>query len=204
MECEPVWMFAYGANMCDGVLVARRGIMVLESLPAYIDGYRLCFDLPGVPWLEPVFANIAPAHGERVHGVLRAMSRQDLRRLDAMEASGESYEHIQLDAKAYDGRTIQALAYRALRCRSGERPSQRYLRLLCSGARAHGLDLTYVERLCGTPTAPPVPFAEAIAHAIERGMAAGLPIGAMVPLLWRLVDGAREWSGRGDRGAQRA
>jgi hypothetical protein len=57
-EEDSVWYFAYGSNMCSSVFLTRRGIQALKTVPATIPGYVLCFDVPGVPYLEPALGSI--------------------------------------------------------------------------------------------------------------------------------------------------
>jgi hypothetical protein len=44
-----VWYFAYGSNMSPGTFGGRLGMRPIESRAAWIDGYRLCFDIPSGP-----------------------------------------------------------------------------------------------------------------------------------------------------------
>jgi len=191
-EPELVWMFAYGANMNDSILIDRRQIPVVRSVPAILDGYRLCFDQPGLPWIEPVFANIEPAPGDCVHGVLRQLHCCDLARLDAMEGGDTAYERIHLEARTYDGHSVPTLAYRALQRRKGERPSARYLGVLCKGATEHNLDPVYIDALHAITTATPVPHAHLVIHYIEVLMRRGLPVVSIARQLRQLIDWGRD------------
>ena len=41
---QGAWYFAYGANMCTGKLTGSRGITPLESVPGFLQGWRLSFN----------------------------------------------------------------------------------------------------------------------------------------------------------------
>ena len=45
--------------MCDETFLGRRGIRPLSSINVLVPGLRMTFDLPGVPYAEPCFANSA-------------------------------------------------------------------------------------------------------------------------------------------------
>ena len=56
---EPtVFYLAYGSNLSASTFLGRRGIRPLSSLPVYVPGYILVFNLPGIPYWEPCFANL--------------------------------------------------------------------------------------------------------------------------------------------------
>jgi len=160
---KEVWNFAYGGNMNPNVLHERRRIHPLESVGGYIEGYRLSFTLRGFPWLEPAFANIEPAPGEFIHGVLHRLTQNQFRRLDRFEGRGFAYRHLELDACAYDGRKIRARIYSAIIVSAEKKPSCRYLNILREGARYHQLNPEYVRMLddhpCkNTPRPPEITF----------------------------------------------
>lgn len=54
---KPLWYLAYGSNLNSNVFRGRRGIRPLDAKPVLAPGLQLVFDLPGVPYLEPRFAN---------------------------------------------------------------------------------------------------------------------------------------------------
>jgi hypothetical protein len=148
---QHVWYFAYGSNMASSVLVRRRGVRPLSSERARLADHRLVFDLRGIPAVEPGFASIAPSPGDHVHGVLYRLTRADLARVDASEAPAYKSVDVEVDA-AISGRVV-ASTLRNRRPVSGLKPSRRYLRLLCEGAREAGLPGDYVAWLEAQPTA---------------------------------------------------
>ena len=73
--------------MNEEILQGKRRVFPAEAVPAKLPGYRLVFDLPGLPYREPAFASVQPqddadpanghahlqngsgnAHPEAVHG----------------------------------------------------------------------------------------------------------------------------------------
>jgi hypothetical protein len=51
---------AYGSNLCAETFQGRRGIRPLSQINVSAPSLRLVFDLPGLPYSEPCFANTAP------------------------------------------------------------------------------------------------------------------------------------------------
>jgi len=58
-QADTVLYLAYGSNLCDRVFLGRRGIKPLSAINVQVPGLRLTFDLPGIPYREPCFANSA-------------------------------------------------------------------------------------------------------------------------------------------------
>ena len=145
---EHVWYFAYGANMHDSVFRGWRGMSPLEWRPGHVRGYRLRFNLKGWPRGKAAPANLH-AHPEAdVWGVLYAITRRDLVRLDASEGIPWSrYRQIWLDAEDAEGNTLRAVTYGARGNEIDGRPSLRYITLLREGARTHSLPEHYVSFL---------------------------------------------------------
>lgn len=54
-----VLYLAYGSNMAASTFQGRRGIKPLSAVPVSAPTLRLTFDLPGLPYREPCFANTA-------------------------------------------------------------------------------------------------------------------------------------------------
>ena len=54
-----VLYLAYGANLAAETFLGRRGIRPLSQLNVSAPSLRLTFDLPGIPYREPCFANTA-------------------------------------------------------------------------------------------------------------------------------------------------
>jgi gamma-glutamylcyclotransferase (GGCT)/AIG2-like uncharacterized protein YtfP len=163
---EPLWYFAYGANMSTRVL-ARRDVEPLSSEAASVAGWRLAFSMPGVPLLEPGFANVEPDPAGVVHGVLHRMRRRDLTRLDRSEGGG--YRHRELEPYGVRAGAVRAIAYVYPRAVRPRLPSRRYLELLLSGAHEHALPQPWIEWLSAQPCHH-LPLLSDVANRVFRGL----------------------------------
>jgi hypothetical protein len=54
---DTVLYLAYGSNLCNQTFRGKRGIVPLSQVNVQVPSLRLTFDLPGVPYVEPCFAN---------------------------------------------------------------------------------------------------------------------------------------------------
>ena len=159
----PVHYFAFGANMSSAVL-RRRGIEVLSREPARLRGYRLVFDLAGFPWVEPAFASIVRHPEHDVYGVLYRLTPDQIERVDSYE--GRAYSFIEVEVEGERSGTTRSCAYQTKRSTPGLRPSRRYLRVLCGGARENGLPPFYLREL-GTHPSVHVPV---LSHIVAGGI----------------------------------
>lgn len=55
-----VLYLAYGSNLCAQTFLGQRGIRPISAINASAPSLRLTFDLPGLAYKEPCFANTAP------------------------------------------------------------------------------------------------------------------------------------------------
>jgi cation transport regulator ChaC len=144
---EPLWYFAYGSNMAPAIFVDRRGMRPSVTTWGWVDGYRLCFDLPVGPGERGV-ANVVPDAGSRTCGVLYRITPEEGERLDRSEGVHVGYyRRIVVVAAAADASSIEAFTYHSTYASPGRKPSRRYLRLLLDGARERGLPENYVASL---------------------------------------------------------
>lgn len=157
-----VWYFAYGANMMASVMVDRRGLRPLSSEGAHLSGFRLVFDLSGLPLVEPAFASIVEASDAEMYGVLYRLTEADMRRLRRSESP--AYETIEVRVAGMQSGHIVAVALRNKRPKAGLAPSRRYVRLLCQGAREAALPEPYIAWLAAHPSAY-VPVASEVTEA---------------------------------------
>ncbi len=145
---DPVWYFAYGANMHDTAFRERRRMRPSEWRAGRITGYRLRFNLEGRPKGKAAPANISLDKAGEVWGVLYQISRRELVRLNASEGiPGWRYRPIWLTAKDDRGNTLGAVSYIADGEDEDGNPSLRYLTLLRDGAQAHGLPEHWISYL---------------------------------------------------------
>ncbi|KAI7198557.1 hypothetical protein KC316_g11445 [Hortaea werneckii] len=54
---ESVLYLAYGSNLSNETFRGNRGIKPLSQINVQVPSLRLTFDLPGIPYAEPCFAN---------------------------------------------------------------------------------------------------------------------------------------------------
>jgi gamma-glutamylcyclotransferase len=108
----------------------------------------LRFNLEGRPLGKAAPANICPANGKEVWGVLYKVTRRELLRLDSTEGvPGRGYRPTWLNAEDADGKPVTAVAYVAAGKEHDGTPSLRYISLLRDGARRHGLPEHWVQFL---------------------------------------------------------
>ncbi len=143
-----VWYFAYGSNMHDSAFRERRRMRPLEWRVGRLGGYRLRFNLDGIPKGRTAPANIFADAGAEVWGVLYQITRKQMVRLNLSEGvPGGMYRPTWVSVGDLDGNVVDALAYVASGGAADGRPSLRYIRLLREGARAHGLPAPWLELL---------------------------------------------------------
>jgi len=104
---------AYGSNLCYETFQKSRGIKPLANINVQVPTLRLTFDLPGVPYLEPCFANSGirdpikddpirkpndKYNKDRWHkgliGVVYEVTASDYAHIIATEGGGASYKDI--------------------------------------------------------------------------------------------------------------
>lgn len=137
---DPVWYFAFGANMHDSAFRHRRGMKPAEWRPGIVRGYRLRFNLEGRPRGKAAPANISPDPDAEVWGVLYRITRRQLIHLDWTEGvPGRRYRHLWIMVEDETGETVPAVTYIADGKETDGNPSLRYITLLREGAKAHRL-----------------------------------------------------------------
>jgi hypothetical protein len=99
---------AYGSNLCAETFKGKRGIRPLSAVNVHVPSLDLTFDLPGIPYAEPCFANtryhLPPSnsdsdyHKDRWHkgliGVVYEVTPEDYRTIIATEGGGASYQDV--------------------------------------------------------------------------------------------------------------
>src|SRR5690349_6205214 len=129
-EREPVWYFAYGSNLSLATFSGRRGIEPIERRWGWLQGYRLCFDIPIGPG-ERAVANLRCEAAARTCGVLYRVRADDADHLDRTEGVDHGiYRRIQVTIVTDGGEEITAFAYQSTISQEGRRPSLRYMNLL--------------------------------------------------------------------------
>ena len=59
---ESLFYLAYGSNLSAETFLGRRGIRPLSQINVLVPSLKLTFDLPGIPYTEPCFANTSKRH----------------------------------------------------------------------------------------------------------------------------------------------
>ena len=78
--------FAYGSNVNTKTMTGVRGITPSKSYPAVLYGYKLVFNVPGLPFVEPAFASVMKISGDEHTKINDAFARYE------RETHGVAYE----------------------------------------------------------------------------------------------------------------
>jgi cation transport regulator ChaC len=141
-----MWYFAYGANMDRQRLELHRAIKVLEVRLGVLENYRLVFNKVSSIRPSTGCANIIPAEGQRVLGVLYRIAEPDITKLDIFEGvSSGQYHRERVLVKAEENDLVEAEVYIADETRNDLEPSIEYLESVLKGARESGIDEDYIE-----------------------------------------------------------
>lgn len=107
-----VLYLAYGSNLSAETFKGARGIKPISQVNVLVPSLDLTFDLPGIPYREPCFANTryrypeelrnsTEYHKDRWHkglvGVVYEVSKADYATIIATEGGGASYKDIVVD-----------------------------------------------------------------------------------------------------------
>ncbi len=136
------WYFAYASNMNRAQMRSRAG-EVLEERLGRLENYELAFNkkVRG----GTAGANIRPAAGKSVEGVLYKINESVFRNLDRFEGAPVHYRRIEVSVRDREGRTIAAQAFIATKVEKGLRPAAHYLKTILQGAAEHELPADYIE-----------------------------------------------------------
>jgi hypothetical protein len=118
---QTVLYLAYGSNLCRETFQGKRGIKPVSQVNVVVPQLVMTFDLPGLPYTEPCFANTRyrrmpaaensteDAEGEGYHkdlwhkglvGVVYEVTLADYAHIIATEGGGASYEDVLVDCYA--------------------------------------------------------------------------------------------------------
>jgi gamma-glutamylcyclotransferase len=138
------WYFAYASNMNTAQMRSRAG-EVSENRVARLENYELVFNkkVRG----GTAAANIRPAQGSAVIGVLYKINESAYRSLDRFEGAPIHYRRIQVNVVDGNGQAITADAYIATKVEKGLRPASHYLKTILDGAEEHKLPEDYVAKI---------------------------------------------------------
>jgi gamma-glutamylcyclotransferase len=141
MASRTVWHFAYGSNMNRAQMLSRTG-KILEEHNASLPNYEVRFNkkVRG----GTAGANIQPASGKTVHGVLYKVEEGSMRSLDRYEGVPDHYRRIEVQVTPEGGEPVPAQIYIAQKVEKGLRPSMQYLQAMLDGAGEHNLPASYI------------------------------------------------------------
>src|SRR5713101_1308514 len=124
MAASTVWYFAYGSNMNRAQMSLRAGQIFEEQL-VRLENYVMLFNKKARG--GSATANIRPAPGKTVFGVLYKIPEAAFRNLDRFEGVREHYRRIEVNVTDGTGRKIAAQAYIATKVEKGlARPRTTY------------------------------------------------------------------------------
>lgn len=115
---SPLYYFAYGSNMNPERVASRKLAVEGDPVSGLLHNYELRFNKISRYRRGAASANIAPAFGSAVHGVLYRLQRSlDIKSMDAFENSPEDYArevvfvHTRFDATEDEVRVLTAWTY---------------------------------------------------------------------------------------------
>ena len=149
-----IWNFAIASNLHPVKRSERANLKIEKILPGKLKDWRLAFNLRGISWIEPSMASIEPESGNEVHGLLLKMSKLDFNKLVLSEGEDYVYKKEIVEVKTYDGKMINAIAFRTTnehKLKKDIPPSLRYMNLIREGARLSNLDEKYINKLESMP-----------------------------------------------------
>ncbi len=145
-----VWYFAYGSNMTLSQVRARAG-EIAEDKNGKLENYEILFNKKARG--GSATANIRPAPGKVVYGILYRIPESAFRALDRFEGVPEHYRRIEVNVTDGQGSRVAAQAYIATRVEKGLRPAGHYLQAILQAAEERHFPAEYVEELKVTAAA---------------------------------------------------
>jgi cation transport regulator ChaC len=138
------WYFAYASNLNRAQMLSRAG-EILEERPGRLENYELLFNkkVRG----GTANANIRPAPGKVVEGVLYRINESAFRTLDRAEGAPEHYRRIEVNVLDAGGQAVAAQAFIASKVEKGLHPAGHYLKTILDGALEHNLTAEYMEMI---------------------------------------------------------
>ena len=133
---EPIHYFAYGSNMLRARLDERGVVLLDEGQAAQVSDYNLVFNKRSIDGSSK--ANLMPAPGPNVWGVLFLVNSNSLDGLDDAEGAPGHYRRTTVSVRTPQGKR-EAMTYLAQPNKVltvPDRPYDWYLALIIAGARA--------------------------------------------------------------------
>jgi len=191
---------AYGSNLSRETFVGNRGIKPISAVNVHVPSLDLTFDLAGVPYTEPCFANSAQRTSTTNYGqggwdkgmigVVYEVTPEDYRTIIATEGGGSSYQDVVVDSypilpglktlpSTHSGDLVRAHTLLAPPGAGGRvsRPdptyaqaSARYLKLITDGAEQHRLPEDYLAYLYSLQPYTITTYRQSIGKALFAGL----------------------------------
>ena len=138
------WYFAYASNMNRAQIHSRIGEIAEEKTGA-LENYEIVFNKKARGGVA--MANIRPAAGKSVHGVLFRTTEPALRTLDRFEGAPDHYRRIEVTVTDNHGGQVRAQAYIATKVEKGLRPAPHYLQAMLQAAAEYQFPAEYIKEL---------------------------------------------------------
>ena len=122
-----------------------RGVEMAEERAGKVENYEILFNKKARG--GSATANIHPAMGKTVYGVLYRISEAGLRSLDRFEGVPQHYRRIEVTVTDGEGNRVPAQAFIATKVDKGLRPAPHYIHAILEGAEEHQLPADYVAEL---------------------------------------------------------
>lgn len=139
--------FAYGGNI-NKYVMKKRGINYTEEIIGKLDKYRLVFNIPGIRYVDPAFANVEYTGNENDHvlGVIYKMDSYNFNRIDSYE--NNLYKTIEVDVEQLKKNKVicKAIAFinkDSLNTKKNM-PSERYINAIIEGMEQHKFPQYYI------------------------------------------------------------
>lgn len=146
-SARPRIYLAYGSNLHPRRLENRVGPVELIGTLA-LRGWRLAFDKRGGDGSAKANLRAVPGSSCIVHAAAYGIRHDQLSRLDRFEGCGRGYDtfpmHVSVNADYVEAFTYLATTHWISKALA---PYDWYVDLIVAGARFHGFDEAYIERL---------------------------------------------------------
>ena len=139
-----VWYFAYASNMNRAQIRSRIG-EIAEEKTGTLENYEIVFNKKARGGVA--MANIRPAAGKSVRGVLFKTTEFALKTLDRFEGAPEHYRRIEVTVTDNQGGHVHAQTYIATKVEKGLRPAPHYIQAILQAAAEYQFPAEYVEEL---------------------------------------------------------
>ncbi|HIH88036.1 TPA: hypothetical protein HA344_02355 [Candidatus Bathyarchaeota archaeon] len=138
--------FSYGSFL-DSATLKRHCPKAVYKGKAMLPNWEVQFNFMSRTYKGGV-TGIEPAAAKLVRGVLYEVDNDELLHLDSIEGVPDGIyfrQTIYIIDEA--GKAVKAATYRTTNPKGPFKPTKKYVGLMISGAKEHGLDLAYVKEL---------------------------------------------------------